>query len=529
MRVVLALALVGGGLPPLTSRVFAERWDWDLPSEHVPYQLATKNGRLAKACKEDPDCPYKEEAAKVTKNMCWGYEPNCRFEDSYAAGRIHCKGKSQWPQAQTERDQRDLMHTQGDFGYLRDRAKDMAAICESSDPDNTDIVCSDHLRYCYARNFFFDFRSLKAEGNFNKYREDVINEGEVGGYCDRKFNGERLKSRADHKSPLQSWAAELLPFQSQPHFRLDEEHCDLIFHKPTILIKLDASVSMFHHFCDFVNLYASQHLNGSFDRDVDIVLWDTSAYGYHDNLFGEAWKAFTANPLIQLRDLDGKKVCFRSAMLPLLARQRFGFYYNMPVIDTCSGTGFFHAFSKHMALRLRLPFHPPPADKVRITFLSRSTQYRKILNEDQLVNALKTLRNAEVRRVDFNHRMAFREQLSISHNTDLFIGMHGSGLTHCLFLPDWAALFEIYNCGDPACYFDLARLRGVRYRTWEKKSKVEAEDAGHHPTTGGPHEKFTNYTFDVEEFVRIVEALLGEIEADPRFIAARQSQAKDEL
>lgn len=31
-----------------------------------------------------------------------------------------------------------------------------------------------------------------------------------------------------------------------------------------------------------------------------------------------------------------------------------------------------------------------------------------------------------------------------SHNSDIFIGMHGSGLTHLLFLPDWAAAFEMY-------------------------------------------------------------------------------------
>ena len=31
---------------------------------------------------------------------------------------------------------------------------------------------------------------------------------------------------------------------------------------------------MYHHFCDFFNLYATQHVNGSFDMDVNIVLWE---------------------------------------------------------------------------------------------------------------------------------------------------------------------------------------------------------------------------------------------------------------
>ena len=32
---------------------------------------------------------------------------------------------------------------------------------------------------------------------------------------------------------------------------------------------------MYHHFCDYINLYVTQHANNSFDRDVQIVMWDT--------------------------------------------------------------------------------------------------------------------------------------------------------------------------------------------------------------------------------------------------------------
>lgn len=61
-----------------------------------------------------------------------------------------------------------------------------------------------------------------------------------------------------------------------------------------------------------------------------------------------------------------------------------------------------------------------------------------------------------------------------------------------------------YNCGDEHCYADLARLRGVHYRTWTDATKLQAQDEGHHPE-GGPHAKFTNYSFDSEEFLRIVD------------------------
>ena len=36
-----------------------------------------------------------------------------------------------------------------------------------------------------------------------------------------------------------------------------------------------AGINMFHHFCDFINLYASQHINGSLNTDINILMWDT--------------------------------------------------------------------------------------------------------------------------------------------------------------------------------------------------------------------------------------------------------------
>lgn len=73
------------------------------------------------------------------------------------------------------------------------------------------------------------------------------------------------------------------------------------------------------------------------------------------------------------------------------------------------------------------------------------------------------------------HRMDFKEQLWVTRNTDILVGMHGAGLTHVLFLPLWATVFELYNCGDPNCYQDLARWRGVQYVTWDNNATVHRE------------------------------------------------------
>lgn len=96
--------------------------------------------------------------------------------------------------------------------------------------------------------------------------------------------------------------------------------------------------------------------------------------------------------------------------------------------------------------------------------------------------------------------------------------MHGSGLTHVLFLPDWAVLFELYNCGDEDCYKDLSRLRGVNYLTWTKETDVKPDKPGVHPSSGQPHEKFANYRFDVNEFVRICQKAIELVRRHPAFV-----------
>ena len=45
--------------------------------------------------------------------------------------------------------------------------------------------------------------------------------------------------------------------------------------------------------------------------------------------------------------------------------------------------------------------------------------------------------------VKYSSSMPFEDQLRITHNSDVLIGMHGAGLAHFMFLPDWAVAFEL--------------------------------------------------------------------------------------
>ena len=97
--------------------------------------------------------------------------------------------------------------------------------------------------------------------------------------------------------------------------------------------------------------------------------------------------------------------------------------------------------------------------------------------------------------------------------------MHGAGLTHMLFLPEWAGVFELYDCGDPGCYSDLARLSGLSYTSWDREELLypAPDDPGNHRSG---HAKFNNYAFDPEEFERKVEEIADMVVSHPKYVEA---------
>ncbi|XP_014343462.1 EGF domain-specific O-linked N-acetylglucosamine transferase isoform X2 [Latimeria chalumnae] len=477
-----------------------------LHKDHIPYFLYNDRD-IVEVCKKDLGCPFKEYLKNL--NSCWGYEKKCKPEHRFSYP-VCTHVDSGW--ANTKEAAQDTFWKQASFGYIKEKLDEMRFLCKPVIPGGSSLACSSHMRFCRATNLYIDLRSPRR--STDRYKEDFLQDGEIGGHCN--LDRQALMAEGQHRSPLQSWFAELQTYFQLDFQPIEDGKCDLIIEKPTYFMKLDAGVNMYHHFCDFVNLYLSQHINNSFSTDVNIVMWDTSTYGYGD-LFSDTWKAFTNYEIIHLRNYDYKRVCFKDAVFSLLPRMRYGLFYNTPLISGCVSAGIFRAFSEHVLHRLNISQEGPKNGKIRITLLARSTEYRRILNQDELVNAMKTISTFEVRVVDYKYKnIGFLDQLRITHNSDIFIGMHGAGLTHLLFLPDWAVIFELYNCEDERCYLDLARLRGVHYMTWQHKSKVIAQDKGHHPTLG-EHPKFTNYSFDVEEFMRLIFLAVKTVTQHPKW------------
>ena len=331
-------------------------------------------------------------------------------------------------------------------------------------------------------------------------------------------------------SPLQSWAPELRNLAEQTQ----KDKCDITIESPVYIMKIDASVNMYHHFCDFLNLYASQHLNASlkfpaynekqFSTENRVLIWENLRYR---SAFASAFEAFTSNPIWNLDTFAGKQVCFNDVLFPLLPRMIYGLYYNTPLSiegEACTGSGLFRAFSEHVAYRLGLPPPGLNTDRIKITIMHRLTAHRQILNLKELVDTLKETGAYDVKVAQFTHgKPSFRDQMKIvRQQTDILVGIHGAGLTHLLFLPDWAAVFELYHCDDPSCYRDLSRLRGVKHIAWTNESLVyhhEADGANTQTSNNNrpAHSKFKNYRFDRFEFLRKIREAERHVRSHQKF------------
>ncbi|XP_065185090.1 EGF domain-specific O-linked N-acetylglucosamine transferase-like [Sycon ciliatum] len=460
-------------------------------------------------------CGSDEPCTLPPEGKCWGYEKNCA--ETKQLSMPECTG-SPAPHASTMEGKIQKFHEQAGFAYAKQFSSSMETVCESQSDGDSSLTCSKDLAHCRATNLYIDFR----EADFKKrpeerlatarLRPDFIGKKMLGGKC--RLTKSKL-GQPKYSSHLQSWWAELHNFHvMDEQTNTKNKHCDVVVQTPVIFMKMDAKVNLYHHFCDFVNLYVSQHINGSFSRDVQIIDWDTSDYPNND-LFEQTWDAFTKRKVKRLTDYGGKRVCFNEVLFPLLPRMVFGLFYNMPVVPDCSGSSLMESFSHFLLNRLAVQrWHTKTeleARRVRVTFLSRGTRYRNVLNEEEILGTLKTVGRFSVRRVRYDRDMTFREQIESSHNSDILIGMHGAGLTHMLFLPEWAGVFEIYNTEDPNCYKDLAAIRGLYYQTWEKKKLLFPQDGGHHKVDSAKP-KFTDYRFDAKEFLRLVEKLADRVQ-----------------
>lgn len=314
----------------------------DLPAEHFrPYLYSFP--QMMETCRHSSSmCHLILEQNKTSlnvkrKSICWGFEPGCEWSMRYLVPNCFGENKQKdWMMVTSLSDQEGQLETfyaQADFGYVKQQINELLLLCEPSSVMDSSLECSQYLRFCRGRRLLLDFRDLIMRREHIRYHTDVLKYGQIRGFC--RLNSILLREQLDHMGALQSWSPELRNFvNATKPFYPNSNECDLLITTPTFIMKIDATYNMYHHFCDFFNLYATLFVNQThpsvFDTNTQIIIWETYPY---DSPFAATFKAFTHNPIWTLSSLRGRRVCFQNIVLPLLPRMLFGLYYNTPIVS----------------------------------------------------------------------------------------------------------------------------------------------------------------------------------------------------
>ncbi|KAL7042836.1 hypothetical protein ACKWTF_001303 [Chironomus riparius] len=321
--------------------------DIDLPKNHLS-QYFNNLRRFTKKLNETSHGFYKDylSSEEYDRELCWGYEYGCKKPQF-----IHkCPGNHSG-YVKDKETQLDVFYSQADFGYVKQQLRELKVYCEPYTITDSSLECSENVRFCRGRNLMINFTDLVKREEPFRWDVNVLKSGEIGGYC--KFHKDKFEEKLDHLGALQSWAAELRNYESLEKRPIEDDLCDVVVEKPTYLMKLDSTINLYHHFCDFFNLYVSQHVNftheSGFTTDVNILIWETHPYW---SQFADTFKAFTENELWNLNKFKSKVVCFKNLVFSLPPRMIFGLYYNTPLIKQNSSK-----LGRHLWIQAVIIYH----------------------------------------------------------------------------------------------------------------------------------------------------------------------------
>ncbi|KAJ1452049.1 hypothetical protein M885DRAFT_528080 [Pelagophyceae sp. CCMP2097] len=364
---------------------------------------------------------------------------------------------------------------------------------------------------CHGERLRFNFRDL-ADGRtpqayFKKYVDSkhqqqfskiAYTKGSLAGTCDTV---PKLWKATSFPGWNVNWFNAFKPVEA-----LD---CEVTETAPTLIVERDTFANFFHNSEDFINTFIALAVLGWPLQELQILVTDLYPRGpfwpMWASVFFGGREPLTAWDIAQ--KYGQKNVCFENAAIAILgaAAPITVASWNTP----CSKSALVRAYSDLVIAGLGLreetryalaESHPPK--HVTVTFMARrsnsewpekrfcdsATSFfdcsvlqhlgirkvgRSVRNDADLVQALRkglegrSFGNGAVvtvQDVDYSD-LSFEDQIRTDLATDVMVGPHGAGLMHNIFMPDRAALVELFIDGSSANrhFHNLARWQGRRY------------------------------------------------------------------
>eukprot|EP00605_Chrysophyceae_sp_TOSAG23-4_P001995 GSChrysophyteH1.ASY1.ANO1.2209.1 assembled CDS len=322
-------------------------------------------------------------------------------------------------------------------------------------------------------------------------------------------------------SKMPGWNEDLTTGCFQPIDYSDDRskdiQCDEWIEHKVVLVQRDTFANFFHDSEDFVNLFLAMAILEWKPGDTQVYLTDL----YPEGPFWEIWsKAFSWGSGLIDRDHSAgvipHRVCFKDLAVGIYgpASPITVASWNTP----CSHSAVVKAYADFIIRGLELQKYshyasPTPSRTVVITYMARraSTVWpekrfcndkssfflcrlwdkfgirplqRTIQNDDAVVRALKSMEGRTYKnnaKVVFNDRdynlLSMTEQIREDLRTDIMIGPHGAGLTHCVFLRDRGIVIElpINGAGANRHFHNLAHWSGHAYIQGPDSNPVSVE------------------------------------------------------
>lgn len=271
--------------------------------------------------------------------------------------------------------------------------------------------------------------------------------------------------------------------QSMLSWRSVDHQCKKTLPGVTLLVFRDDAFNVFHSLANILNSFLSLLILNIKPKVDRVVILDT----LQDGPYFSSWKAFSDN-VIRLNE----EVCFEKAVYSIPGGSNF-IWKDVWVPNNCYHSSVLKSYIRFMLKHYNLleQKRREKESPIRITFSVRkfkpgATPGRRIMNEDELVNILKNEIKTPTRKpvptnivvIDFG-TIPFEKQIELMRNTDIYIGMHGAGMTHLIYLPDEAVVIELFPKGwHQSSMRNLAKYTNKIYLGWQNVHDSNVRD-GH--------------------------------------------------
>lgn len=218
----------------------------------------------------------------------------------------------------------------------------------------------------------------------------------------------------------------------------------------TVLVRRHEWKNVYHILADIYWVFLTARFLGYEPRETSVLFVDKAPLGPLQWLWERSFASARLLTEVPAQDYSQLAICLEN--------------YDSP-LSSCLGPAppFLEEFSRHLR-------KPNQGREGLVTIVSRQgCAERSLRNEEELALCLhRRLPHCKVQLQRFEE-LDLEAQFDLISTTDLLIGAHGAGLTHCLFLPPTSAVLEIFPGFLQAFRFHFSNIshwRGLPYARW---------------------------------------------------------------